>query len=283
MENKFCIVIKTCERDALDYLQLIQDLERVSAYQVFVTVPQSQLASFARMTPSHVTLLSDKEILTAYGVGRDVEDTWETQQLLKLLCVGLVDYEACLVLDANTMVRAQLKPTLFMQAGCYSYDLDDSPSLSGKLWHDTSHQFLGLFPKPRYFRAVNQVLLKNNVLGLFQYLERRYQASAASMLLAACLLGSRRQSPLWTEYALYGAYVANLPDNGGHVFDRKLHIMYYTHDKHGQSVDNFMKEVREQRPEMLKIYRHRPRYMMDRSAYLALRLQLYQDSSAPRL
>src|SRR4051794_11649854 len=118
-EKPLDVVIKTRGKDLHTYLHLQRDLLRHSRLRgrVYVIVHPKDLAEYEKVVDDNFILTTMNHALKAFGCERDLQDTWGTQQIIKLLASGIVSNEQYLVMDANTLINYDFDETHFYRGG----------------------------------------------------------------------------------------------------------------------------------------------------------------------
>jgi hypothetical protein len=252
------VLIKTTRHDIVPYLQLQSDLLKHSSLQgqVYVTVPAQDYELFRSRISAAFELVTDQHILSLAHYDDPVEDNWFTQQLIKLLSFVVVRHEAYLVVDANTLINKDFSESEFRVQGEWVYALENDFANNG--WERNSRRFLGLSPTPiAGFRPVNQVFVKRNVQSLLQYIEHRHQAQAVTVLLRSHRQSYDTDVLQWTEYNLYGAFSMFVARKSGHMFHPQS-VVYFDPLKAPAIKAQILREIRNKKPLMVKVYKRRP-------------------------
>ena len=259
-ENKLDVVIKTAKRDLIPYLQLQRDLLKHSQLQgqVYVTVPAKHYSLFRNNIDPSFELITDQQILDLANYYQSIEDNWFTQQLIKLLSFLVVKQKAYLVIDANTLINKDFDESSFRLEDKWLYGLEQL-ELIKSTWEKNTRLFLGLSPTPIVgFRPVNQIFIKRNLQTLLNYIEHQYQADSITTLLQLHSQEIDTDPPLWTEFTLYGFFVKFLLETSGHYFDYQHEVLYFNPFKNIKIKDSILKEMRKEKPLMVKVYKRRP-------------------------
>ena len=257
-ERPLDIVIKTRGKDLYTYLRLQHDLlkhSRVSG-RVYVIVHAKDLEAYEAVVDKSFVLTRMDAILKIFGYEKKLEDTWGTQQIIKLLAAGIVSNKQYLVMDANTLVNYDFDESHFFRAGHYIYAIDD---LTDEEWDVQAREFLKLDPDGILFgfRSTNQVFLTENVFALVKYLERLYGQNIVELLDA--------NPEAWTEFKLYGYFCRCVLKGGGHFFQPTGDMTSVNKIK--INVPSYLAWLRFRRPLMVKVYKHRPTHRLSDEEY----------------
>ena len=257
------VVIKTRRRDLATFLRLQEDVLKHSGLKgrVYVFVPRGQLALFKPIVDSSFLLIPTDEVLRIFGFEGDFEDSWLTQQIIKILAVRVVANEQYLMLDSNTLLNYDFDETVFRRGMDYLYAIGYYNNVE---WELQSRNLLQLNGSGELFgfRDVNQVFLKANVIPMIEHLERMYKQNIIEILLA---YSNDRMTNYWTEFSLYGVFCVSRKETCGHYFEETNDVSYFVKTK--VDLDRFLLRIRNERPLMIKVHKHRPMYYMNDDEY----------------
>jgi hypothetical protein len=269
----FGLFIKSTLRDLQPFLFLQDDLRKFSRIKgpVVVSVPDAHLAAFRNCVLPEYELVSDSAVARAANIFWSVCNNWYTQQLIKLCAADLVTAEVFLVLDSNTVINYEFDESTFQREGRWIYEIGDANEQDLELERRT-RTFLRIPSQPTLgFRAVNQVFIRSELMGLRRYLESTYSAPWGEILYGSCHCATLVKSALWTEFQMYGAYVAAVSQAGTHVLVNKNNSMAYFNPKvHLADLPHLLSWLAEHRPFMLKAYRQRPGFRLSEQEYIAV-------------
>ncbi len=257
------LVIKTRFRDIITYQELQRDIMEHCRLKgrVYVIVPQKQIRYFRKVVTKSFVLISSEEVLEASGRRTDIEDTWSSQQILKLLASSIIRNEEYLILDSNTLLGFDFNENFFRKKGLYVYGIGDFSDIA---WELQSRNLLRVAASPAAlsgFRSVNQIFLKANVRALLEYLERLYGDDAVTTLLR---YSDHRKSQSWTEYTLYGVFCQCILTAPPQSFQVRRDLLSFGFKI---SFQRFLVEVERHAPLMIKFYKRRPAYLISDVAY----------------
>jgi hypothetical protein len=252
------VVIKTRGKDLHTYLHLQRDLLRHSRLRgrVYVIVHPKDLAEYEKVVDDNFILTTMNHALKAFGYERDLQDTWGTQQIIKLLASGIVSNEQYLVMDANTLINYDFDETHFYRDGHFIYAIDD---LTDEEWEGQARRFLNLDPEGVLygFRSTNQVFIKSNVFALVEYLEKLYGRNIVEIL--------DSEPEAWTEFKLYGYFCRCILKGGGHFYQPSGDVTSVNKIK--VNVPSYVAWIKFRRPLMVKVYKHRPTHELSMEEY----------------
>ncbi|NOT39094.1 MAG: hypothetical protein HOP13_01220 [Alphaproteobacteria bacterium] len=248
-------VVKTFRRDLQSYLQLQDDLQRFDCANIRLCVPVDDLAAFSRIVAADVELVSSEQVLASFGFHRVLPESWYSQQLLKLLLVASSTVETCWVLDANTILLRP-PPRAHDDGGRIVLSCD-RPTEEDRQWYASSARFLGMPISGPRMAAVNQPLSRKAVRALLRFVAVRTRCHPVYALAGSMLIGQFRREPVWTEFGLYRSFATHvLP--ALHRFSKVRRTVYYRHEIEGRAFDQWLYQVNERRPAMVKVYARRP-------------------------
>jgi hypothetical protein len=265
------LFIKSTLRDLQPFLLLQDDLLKFSriAGPVVVSVPDAHLPAFRDHVLPGYKLVSDSAVARAANIFWPVRDNWHTQQLVKLCAADSINADAFLVLDSNTVINAEFDESTFQVDGRWIYEI------AGANEHDLelerrSLTFLRMpLPQTFGFRPVNQVFLRSEVIGLRRYIESIYSVPWGDILYGSCHCATRLNSALWTEFQMYGAYVAALSATHAHALIRKNSLVHFN-PKRLAALPELLSWFAEHRPFMVKAYSQRPGIRLSAQEYVAI-------------
>lgn len=271
------LVIKTRWQDATTFLRLQKDLLKHCRIggRVYIIVPQQHRRYFRRLVAEPFILISSEEILEASGHHSSLADTWVTQQILKLLAYSIVPNDQFLVLDSNTLLGFDFDERFFWRKARYVYGIGD---FSDVAWELQSRNLLKVEQPSQLlgFRAVNQILIKQNVRALLDHLECLYADDAVTTLLRN---SDPHRAANWTEFTLYGAFCQCLLPEPNHHFEARRDLLSFSF---GMEFEKFLIQVEEERPLMIKFYKRRPTYLISDTAYKKYVAQIKQRYARAR-
>jgi hypothetical protein len=257
-EKPLDIVIKTRGKDLATFLRLQQDILNHSrlAGRVYVVVHPEDFATYEKVVNENFILTTMNFVLKTFGYEKDLEDTWGTQQIIKLLAAGTVANEQYLIVDANTLINYDFDENHFFKGGHYIYAIND---LTDEEWDVQARQFLHLDPEGVLFgfRSTNQIFIKSNVFALVDYLEKLYGQSIVEML--------NSQPEAWTEFKLYGYFCRCILKGRGHFFQPSGDVTSVNKIK--IDMPSYLAWIKFRRPLMVKVYKHRPTHQLSDEEY----------------
>jgi hypothetical protein len=265
------LFIKSTLRDLQPFLLLQDDLRKFSRIRgpVVVSVPDAHLPAFRDHVLPEYKLVSDSAVARAANIFWTVRDNWYTQQLIKLCAADLITADAFLVLDSNTVINAEFDESTFQFGGRWIYEIAGANELDLELERRTL-TFLRMGTQQTFgFRPVNQVFVRSELMGLRRYLESTHRAPWGEILYGSCDCAARLNSALWTEFQMYGAYVAGLSPTQTHALVRKNSLMHFN-PKHLAALPELLSWFTEHRPFMIKAYRQRPGIRLSAQEYVAV-------------
>jgi hypothetical protein len=265
------LFIKSTLRDLQPFLYLQDDLRKFSRIggPVVVSVPDAHLPAFRDHVLPGYKLVSDNAVARAANIFWTVRDNWYTQQLIKLCAADLITADVFLVLDSNTVINAEFDESTFQFDGRWIYEI------AGANEHDLELErrtlaFLRMGPPQTFgFRPVNQVFVRSELMGLRRYLESTHGVPWGEILYGSCDCATRLNSALWTEFQMYGAYVAAASPTQTHAFVRKNSLMHFN-PKHLAALPELLSWFAEHRPFMVKAYRQRPGISLSAQEYVTV-------------
>jgi hypothetical protein len=256
------IVIKTRRKDLVTYLQLQADLvvHSLLAGRVYVIVPAEDIFLFRDILHPDFMIASSEQLLALAGYSGEFPDTWLTQQIVKILAMHLVGHEQYLILDSNTLIGFDFDEMFFQRGTDYVYAFREFHDAA---WELQTRNFLKLHQAGQIygFRAVNQIFLKENVKRLIDYVEALYEGNAVAILLN---YANEFSTEFWAEYALYGVFIRCFLDGRGHYFEKRHDVLHFSFRK---DFNEFLAEVEEERPLMIKFHKRRPSYELTGAEY----------------
>ena len=256
------IVIKTRRKDLVTYLQLQADLVthcRLGG-KVYVIVPDEDVSLFRGVIQKHFIVASSEQVIALAGYSGEFPDTWSTQQVIKILAIHLVAHEQYLILDSNTLICFDFDEKFFQRSTDYVYALGEFHDAA---WELQTRNFLKLHQAGRIygFRAVNQIFIKENVKRLIDYVEALYKGNVVRILLD---YSDEFCTEYWAEYALYGVFIRCILDGSGHYFERRQDVLHFSFKK---DFSEFLAEIEQERPLMIKLHKRRPSYELTAAEY----------------
>jgi len=253
VEKPLDIVIKTRMFDAIPFAQLQKDLAAHSRLhgRVYVVVPRSERDRFSTLVEDKQIVLTAEEVASAAQYTGDFPDTWFTQQIIKIIAANVVKNDYFLILDSNTLIGFDFDERHFVSHGKYVYAVNEFHDVA---WELQSRNFLGLHAPARLygFRAANQIFSKQNVQALIRHVEELYKDNIVRVLLAH---SDELSSRFWTEFALYGVFVASLQQGAGHFFEQRSDLVHFSTRN---SFAHFLEDIEAQPPLMIKFNKRRP-------------------------
>jgi hypothetical protein len=108
---------------------------------------------------------------------------------------------------------------------------------------------------------VNQPLRRSVVRALLAWIARAYSCSPLDALVPATLAGRHRDDPVWTEYGLYRSFAFHVAPSA-HGYGDVRSVAYYDHQVQGPRLVEWLRELGEDRPSMVKVYARRPTYRL---------------------
>jgi Family of unknown function (DUF6492) len=237
---------------------------------VVVSVPDAHVAAFrAHVLPGY-ELVSDSAVARAANIFWPIRDNWYTQQLIKLCAIDLITADAFLVLDSNTVINAEFDESTFQFNGRWIYETTDANERDLELERRT-WTFLRMRPPQTFgFRPVNQVFARSELMGLRRYLESTYRAPWGEILYGSCGCACRLKSSFWTEFQMYGAYIAMVSPTQAHALVTKNSVMYFNPKRHLGRLPEVLSSFAEHRPFMVKTNRQRPGIRLSAREYDAV-------------
>jgi uncharacterized protein DUF6492 len=263
------VFIKATMHDLQPFLFLQDDLRQFcrTAGPVIISVPDAHVAAFRGHVVPGYEIISDSAVARAANVPWPIRDNWYTQQLLKLCASDVITADAYLVLDSNTIINAEFDESTFQVNDRWVYEIADANERDLD-WERRTWTFLQLQPSRTLgFRTVNQVFARQELMGLRQYLERIYRAPWGDTLYASCECATRLGSALWTEFQMYGAYVAMISSTRTHALATKNPLMYFNPRRHLGRLPDVLSWFAEHRPFMVKAHRQRPGIRLSQRDY----------------
>jgi hypothetical protein len=271
------LVIKTRWQDATTYLRLQKDLLKhcQTTGRVYVIVPQPHQRYFRRLVAEPFILISSEEILEASGYRSSFADTWVTQQIVKLLAYSVVPNDQFFVLDSNTLLGFDFDEKFFWRKSRYVYGIGDFSDIA---WELQSRNLLKVEGPSHLlgFRAVNQILIKQNVRALLRHLESLYADDAVATLLRN---SDPHRAANWTEFTLYGVFCQCVLSQPNHHFEVRRDLLSFSF---GMEFEKFLIQVERERPLMIKFYKRRPTYLISDTAYRRYVAQIKQRYTGKR-
>jgi lipopolysaccharide biosynthesis glycosyltransferase len=266
------LFIKSTLRDLQPFLSLQDDLIEFSRIKgpVVVSVPHEHLAAFRKRVVPEYELVSDSAVARSANIVWPICNNWYSQQLVKLCATDLVAAEEFLVLDSNTIINAEFSEATFQYEGKWIYVVGDANEHDLKLERRT-WTFLRLpLQQTLGFRPVNQVFIRSELMGLRRYLESTYGAPWGEILYGSCDCATRVKSALWTEFQMYGGYVAAVSQSRAHALVTNNSIAYFNPKVHLANLPQLLAWFTEHRPFMVKAYRQRPGLRLSEQEYRAV-------------
>ena len=257
---KEAIAIKTFRGDLPSYAQLQADLLAYGHHRVRVCVPERDLDLFRPLLAAGFELVSSERILRRFAFLEPVGESWLSQQLLKLLLVAASPTEACWLIDANTLLMRPLPDP--WDDGRVVLALQGLAS-SDRLWFASSAEFLGLPGAGPPIAPVNQPLRRSVVRAMLARIRGDHGRPAIDTLVGAMRAGSRRGSPLWTEYGLYRSFAFHLAPDAHLCVEGIRDVAYFHRDRQGRDLAAWLEAIRRSKPHMVKLYARRPQYSLD--------------------
>jgi hypothetical protein len=267
--SSLAIFVKATLRDLEPFLFLQDDLRQFCQVggPVIVSVPDAHFRAFRAHVLPEYKLIPDSVVARSANVYWPIRDDWYTQQLLKLCAGDVVDADAYLALDSNTVINAEFDESMFQVGGRWVYEIADANE-NDLEWERRTWDFLKLSPAQTMgFRTVNQVFERSELAGLRQYLEGTYHTSWTDVLYASCQCARQLKFTLWTEFQMYGAYAAMVSPTPTHAFTIKNSIMYFNPSRHLGRLSDVLSWFAHHRPFMVKAYRQRPGVRLSRHDY----------------
>jgi hypothetical protein len=271
------VVIKTRQKDLETFLQLQTDLAthcRLGGH-VYVIVPYADVHLFRSVAHKDFVVASTERVLELAGYSAEFPDTWSTQQIVKILAAYLVAHEQYLIIDSNTLIGFPFDETFFLRAADYVYALGEFYDAA---WELQTRNFLKLHQSDRIygFRAVNQIFIKANVKRLISYVEALYERNVVATLLD---YSDEFRTEYWAEYALYGLFVRCILGGSGHYFERRHDVLHFSFR---EEFSEFLAEVENERPLMIKFHKRRPRYELTSDEYAKYVAEIKAAYGTPR-
>jgi hypothetical protein len=271
------IVIKTRRKDLATYLQLQTDLAthcRLGG-NVYVIVPGEDVSLFRGVIHKDFIVASSEQVLELAGYSGQFPDTWQTQQVVKILATHLVTHEQYLIIDSNTLIGFDFDEKFFLRGTDYVYALGEFHDAA---WELQTRNFLKLHQADRIygFRAVNQIFIKENVKRLIDYVEALYKRNVVAILLD---YSDEFCTEYWAEYALYGVFIRCILDNTGHYFARRHDLLHFSFKK---DFREFLVEIERERPLMIKFHKRRPSYELTSNQYAKYVAEIKNAYRVPR-
>jgi Family of unknown function (DUF6492) len=263
------LFIKSTLHDLQPYLFLQEDLHKFCRIRgpVIVCVPDAQIGVFRRHVSSGYELVSDSAVARASNIFWPMRDSWYTQQLLKLCACDVLRSDAALILDSNTIINADFDEAMFQINGRWVYEICDANE-SDLNWERQTWRFMKLMPQKQFgFRTVNQIFVRGELIGLRRYLEDIYRTPWGDLLFASAECDSRLRAVSWTEFQIYGAYVAMRSTSKTHRLGKKNRLAYFNPRLHINQLPDILSQWTEERPFMIKAYRQRPGIRLSESEY----------------
>jgi uncharacterized protein DUF6492 len=258
--GSLALFIKATVHDLQPFRYLQEDLRQFCrvAGPVIVSVPDGHVSAFRpHMLPGY-ELMSDSAVARSAKVWWPIRDDWYTQQLIKLCAADVVSANAYLVLDSNTILNAEFDESTFQIDGRWIYEVDTTNERDLD-WERRSWTFLKLCPPDTIgFRPVNQVFERSELVALRRHLETLYRVPWVDLLYGSGECARRSRSTLWTEFQIYGGYLAAISRTGIHVLGSKNPLMYFNPRWHRGRVREVLSWFAEHRPFMVKAYKQRP-------------------------
>jgi hypothetical protein len=252
VEKPLDIVIKTRMFDAVPFAQLQKDLAAHSRLhgRVYVIVPRSERDRFNTLVEDKQIVLTAEEVASAAEYTGDFPDTWFTQQIIKIIAANVVENDYFLILDSNTLIGFDFDEQHFISHGKYVYVVNEFHDVA---WELQSRNFLGLHAPARLygFRAANQIFSKQNVQALIRHVEELYKDNIVRVLLAH---SDDLSSRFWTEFALYGVFVASMQHGAGHFFEQRSDLVHFSARN---NFAHFLRDIEVQPPLMIKFNKRR--------------------------
>jgi hypothetical protein len=256
------IVIKTRKQDILTYLQLQADLAKHCGFagNIYVIVPNKDIDQFKGIIQKAFILVSSEEVLASVGYSGKFQDTWLTQQIIKILAAYLVAHQHYLILDSNTLIGFNFNEEFFLHGTEYVYVVGE---FSDAVWELQSRNLLKLQKPGRIygFRAVNQIFNKENVKQMINYLVDLYKANIVTVLLN---YSDELCTEYWAEYALYGVFVRCLLTEPLHHFTKRHDLISFNFKT---DFSRLLLQVEKEQPLMIKLYKRRPTYNLPDAEY----------------
>jgi len=256
------IVIKTRRKDLVTYLQLQADLVKHCRLggKVYVIVSDEDVSLFRGVIHKDFIVACSEQVIELAGYSGEFPDTWSTQQVVKILAMHLVEHEQYLILDSNTLIGFDFDENFFRRGTDYVYALREFHDAA---WELQTRNFLKLHRAGRIygFRAVNQIFIKENVKRLIDYVETLYKGNVVRILLN---YSDEFCTEYWAEYALYGVFIRCILEGSGHCFERRHDVLHFSFKK---DFTEFLAEVGQERPLMIKFHKRRPSYELTAAEY----------------
>lgn len=255
------VVIKTFTEHVQTFLQLQRDLLRHSRLggKVYVIISPEDLAEYEPLVDSRFNLITTDKVLRPFGYTQPLKESWQTQQIMKLLAAGIVAEDQYLLIDANTVINFDFNEDHFFKDRRYLYAWGE---YTDQKWEVNTKKFLGLVHESDCygFRSVNQIFYKANVLKLIDHLEKMYDGNIVDVL--------HTPEEIWTEFKLYGYFCHNILADSRHFFQVSENVVSF--NLGNQEAEGWIEWLRYARPLMVKVYKKRPRFLLTDSDYAAL-------------
>jgi hypothetical protein len=236
---------------------------------VVVSVPDAHLPAFRSHILPGYELISDSTVARAANIFGPVRDNWYTQQLIKLCAADSINADVFLVLDSNTIINAEFDESTFQVDGRWIYEIAGTNDQDLELERRTL-TFLRMRNSQIFgFRPVNQVFVRSEVIGLRRYIEATYHAPWGEILYGSCHCATQLNSALWTEFQMYGAYVAALSAIQAHALIKKNSLVHFN-PKRLAALPELLSWFAEHRPFMVKAYGQRPGIRLSVQEYIAV-------------
>jgi hypothetical protein len=257
------VVIKTRARDLVPFLQLQTDLAQHSHLHgcTYVIVSRHELNHFADVVRKDNVLLCAEEVAALAGYSDEFQDTWYTQQIIKIAAANIIHHQHYLILDSNTLIGFDFDEHYFLSNEEYVYAVDEFRDVA---WELQSRNFLGLHTPGRLagFRAANQIFSKQNAQALMHYIETLYEENIVRILLK---YSDALSTEFWTEFALYGVFVQSIQGMERHCFEKRHDLIHFSmrHD-----FERFLDDIEAEGPLMIKFNKRRSKeYDLDPDDY----------------
>jgi len=263
------IFIKSTLRDLQSFQLLQEDLHRYCGVHgpIIVCVPDKHINEFRRHVSRSYDLLSDSAVARAADIFWPIHDSWYMQQLLKLCACDVVAADAALILDSNTIINAEFDETMFRVNDRWIYEIFDA-GIKDLNWERQTWRFMKLAPPGVLgFRTVNQIFVRIELSGLRKLLEESYKIPWGELLFASGECDRLLGAVSWTEFQMYGAYVASESTHHTHRLGKKNHLNYFNPKRHLDKLPDMLSQWAQERPFMIKAYRQRPGIRMSASEY----------------